>query len=115
MIIHGKYAMAICCARVIEDEAVAQIQAMYDSAFTEGCDIRVMPDVHVEKGCTIGCVSIGFSATLFFTTRIACHNNTGEHKQQHARSGKPTAHRGRNEPRDRINNERRGKLSDGPA
>ena len=52
--IDGKFNTAICYAKLIEDEAVEQIRRMCDSPFTEGSKIRVMPDVHAGKGCTIG-------------------------------------------------------------
>lgn len=52
--IKGKVNTAICYARVVEDEAVGQIRRMCDYEFTEGSRIRIMPDVHAGKGCTIG-------------------------------------------------------------
>ena len=52
--IKGKVNTAICYAAVIEEEAVAQIRRMCDYEFTEGSRIRIMPDVHAGKGCTIG-------------------------------------------------------------
>ena len=52
--IKGKYATAICYAKVIEDEAIEQIKRMCDYKLTEGSEIRIMPDVHAGKGCTIG-------------------------------------------------------------
>ncbi len=52
--IKGKYATAQCYARVIEDEAIEQIRRMCDYELTEGCQVRIMPDVHAGKGCTIG-------------------------------------------------------------
>ena len=52
--IKGKVNTAICFAKVIEDEAVEQIRRMCDYEFTEGSRIRIMPDVHAGKGCTIG-------------------------------------------------------------
>lgn len=52
--IKGKINTAICYAAVIEDEAIAQIRRMCDYPFTEGSQIRIMPDVHAGKGCTIG-------------------------------------------------------------
>ena len=52
--IKGKMNTAICYAKVIEAEAVEQIQRMCDYEFTEGSKIRIMPDVHAGKGCTIG-------------------------------------------------------------
>ncbi len=52
--IQGKVNTALCYATVIEDEAIEQIRLMCDQDFTEGCRIRIMPDVHAGKGCTIG-------------------------------------------------------------
>ena len=52
--IKGKVNTAICFAKVIEDEAVEQIRRMCDYEFTAGSRIRIMPDVHAGKGCTIG-------------------------------------------------------------
>ncbi len=52
--IRGKVNTAICYARVIEDEAIEQIRRMCDYPMTEGSRIRIMPDVHAGKGCTIG-------------------------------------------------------------
>ena len=54
MIIQGKVATAIAYANVIEQEAIDQIHRMCDYDFTEGSTIRIMPDVHAGKGCTIG-------------------------------------------------------------
>jgi len=54
MIIQGKFASAIAYANIIEQEAIDQIRRMCDHAFTEGSRIRIMPDVHSGKGCTIG-------------------------------------------------------------
>ena len=52
--IKGKVNTAICFARVIEDEAIEQIRRMCDTEMTRGSRIRIMPDVHAGKGCTIG-------------------------------------------------------------
>ncbi len=52
--IKGQVNTALCYAKVIEDAAVEQIQRMCDYPFTEGSRIRIMPDVHAGKGCTIG-------------------------------------------------------------
>ena len=52
--IKGQVNTAICFAKVIEDEAIEQIRRMCDYSFTEGSQIRIMPDVHAGKGCTIG-------------------------------------------------------------
>ncbi len=52
--IKGKVNTALCYATVVEDEAVEQIRRMCDYEFTAGSKIRIMPDVHAGKGCTIG-------------------------------------------------------------
>ena len=52
--IKGKVNTALCYAKVVEDEAIEQIRRMCDYEFTSGCQIRIMPDVHSGKGCTIG-------------------------------------------------------------
>ena len=52
--IKGTKTTAICYANIIEDEAIEQIRRMCDQDFTEGCRVRIMPDVHAGKGCTIG-------------------------------------------------------------
>lgn len=52
--IKGKVNTAVCYAKVVEDEAIEQIRRMCDYEFTEGSRIRIMPDVHAGKGCTIG-------------------------------------------------------------
>ncbi len=54
MDIQGKFSTAVCYAKVIEQEAVNQIRRICDYPFTEGAKIRIMPDVHAGKGCTIG-------------------------------------------------------------
>lgn len=54
MEIRGKVATAIAYANVIEEEAIEQIRRMCDYDFTAGSKIRIMPDVHAGKGCTIG-------------------------------------------------------------
>ena len=52
--IKGRYNTAISYATIIEEEAIEQIRRMCDHDFTEGSKIRIMPDVHAGKGCTIG-------------------------------------------------------------
>ena len=52
--IQGKVNTAICYAKVVEDGAIEQIRRMCDYALTEGSRVRIMPDVHAGKGCTIG-------------------------------------------------------------
>lgn len=52
--IKGKVSTAICYATVVEEEAIEQIRRMCDYDFAAGSKIRIMPDVHAGKGCTIG-------------------------------------------------------------
>lgn len=52
--IKGKENTALCFAKIIEDEAIEQIRRMCDYEFTRDSKIRIMPDVHSGKGCTIG-------------------------------------------------------------
>lgn len=52
--IKGRVNTAICYAKIVEDEAIEQIRRMCDYIITEGSKIRIMPDVHAGKGCTIG-------------------------------------------------------------
>lgn len=52
--IKGKINTAICYATVVEEEAIEQIRRMCDYEITQGSRIRIMPDVHAGKGCTIG-------------------------------------------------------------
>ena len=52
--IKGTVATAVCYAKVVEEEAIEQIRRMCDYALTENSNVRIMPDVHAGKGCTIG-------------------------------------------------------------
>lgn len=52
--IKGKVNTAICYATVVEDGAIEQIRRMCDYDLTAGSKVRIMPDVHAGKGCTIG-------------------------------------------------------------
>ncbi len=52
--INGVYANAIVYTDEIEASAAGQIQALCDQPFAAGSKIRIMPDVHTGKGCTIG-------------------------------------------------------------
>ncbi|MDD5935197.1 MAG: RtcB family protein [Clostridiales bacterium] len=52
--IKGKVNTAICYAKVVEEEAIEQVRRMCDYVITQGSKIRIMPDVHAGKGCTIG-------------------------------------------------------------
>ena len=53
-IVQGKYNSAKVFTDVVEDTAIRQIETLCDQPFTQGAQIRVMPDVHAGTGCTIG-------------------------------------------------------------
>lgn len=67
--IKGKISTAICYAKVVEESAIAQIERMCDYELTSGSRVRIMPDVHSGKGCTIG--------TTMTVTDKACPNIVG--------------------------------------
>lgn len=67
--IKGKMNTALCYAKVVDDGAIDQIRRMCDYPLTEGSRIRIMPDVHAGKGCTIG--------TTMTVTDKACPNIVG--------------------------------------
>lgn len=52
--IKGRVSTALCYAQTIDTEAVEQIHRLCDQEFTRGSRIRMMPDAHWGKGCTIG-------------------------------------------------------------
>ncbi len=52
--IQGKINTAICYAKIVEESAIEQIRRMCDYELTENSRVRIMPDVHAGKGCTIG-------------------------------------------------------------
>lgn len=52
--VHGKHNTALCFAATLEEKAEKQIEAVCDQAEFADCKIRIMPDVHAGKGCTIG-------------------------------------------------------------
>lgn len=50
----GRYNTAKIYSDTLEASAEGQIRTMCDQPFTVGSKIRIMPDVHAGKGCTIG-------------------------------------------------------------
>ena len=52
--ITGKYNTVKCFATTVEEGAREQIQAVCDTEAFASSKIRIMPDVHAGKGCTIG-------------------------------------------------------------
>ena len=52
--IRGLYNTALCYTSALEEKAAEQIRTVCDQEEFAGCRIRIMPDVHAGKGCTIG-------------------------------------------------------------
>ena len=52
--LRGKHTNALVYTDLIEDEAISQIINLCNQEFVQGQKVRVMPDVHAGKGCTIG-------------------------------------------------------------
>jgi len=52
--IYGKYNTALCYTDRLESGAYAQILSVCNRTEFADCKIRIMPDVHEGKGCTIG-------------------------------------------------------------
>ena len=50
----GKFNTAICYTNGLDDTAYAQIESVCNEAAFANSKIRIMPDVHAGKGCTIG-------------------------------------------------------------
>lgn len=50
----GKYSTAKVFADNVDEGSVSQIETLCNQEFTSGARIRLMPDVHVGAGCTIG-------------------------------------------------------------
>lgn len=50
----GKYGTAKIFTDLVEDSAVNQVQTLMNQEFVNGCKVRMMPDIHSGKGCTIG-------------------------------------------------------------
>lgn len=52
--VKGKYGTAKIFTDLVEDSAVDQVKTLMDQKFVEGSKVRMMPDIHTGKGCTIG-------------------------------------------------------------
>lgn len=52
--ITGNFCTAKIFIDTVEDTAKEQIKTLCDQSFTEGCKIRIMPDVHAGASCVIG-------------------------------------------------------------
>lgn len=54
LILHGKYNRAKIFTDVFDSESVKQVIGILNLQSLEGTKIRMMPDIHAGKGCTIG-------------------------------------------------------------
>ena len=52
--IKGTYGEAKVFTNELDSSASGQIKALCEQPFITGSKIRIMPDVHAGKGCTIG-------------------------------------------------------------
>src|SRR5215510_14657675 len=52
--IKGLHNTALCYTSQLEETAANQIKVVCDQEAFADCKIRIMPDVHAGKGCTIG-------------------------------------------------------------
>lgn len=52
--VKGKYNTAKVYASNIHDACINQIERMCDQEWLKDCNIALMPDAHIGKGCTIG-------------------------------------------------------------
>lgn len=52
--LRGRCGYAKVFADIVEEEAISQIITLLNQPFTENSKVRIMPDVHAGKGCTIG-------------------------------------------------------------
>ena len=52
-IVEGKYNSAKVFTDVVDEKSLEQIETLCNQEFVAGQKIRLMPDVHAGKGCTI--------------------------------------------------------------
>ena len=50
----GKYGTAKIFTDLVEEKAIEQVWTLMNQEFVDGCKVRMMPDIHSGKGCTIG-------------------------------------------------------------
>ena len=53
-IIKGEHNYAKIFTHVVDEKSLEQVKTLCDQEFTEGSQIRMMPDIHAGAGCTIG-------------------------------------------------------------
>ena len=52
--VKGRFNTAKIFTDIVDEKSLQQIKTLCDQEFTEGSQIRLMPDVHAGAGCTIG-------------------------------------------------------------
>lgn len=52
--VKGKYGTAKIFTDLVEDSAIDQVKTLMSQEFVNGCRVRMMPDIHSGKGCSIG-------------------------------------------------------------
>lgn len=52
--LNGKYANAKVFTDLVDQASISQVIELLNQPFVEGCQIRMMPDIHAGAGCTIG-------------------------------------------------------------
>lgn len=50
----GKYNSAKIFTDVVDQASISQVMELLNQEFVSGSRIRLMPDIHAGKGCTIG-------------------------------------------------------------
>ena len=52
--VEGKYSTAKIFTDNVDDASIAQVKTLCDMPYAKNSHIRMMPDIHAGKGCTIG-------------------------------------------------------------
>ena len=54
IVLEGAYNKAIVYTDIIEETAKKQVEDLCNQPFLKDVKIRMMPDLHAGKGCTVG-------------------------------------------------------------
>ena len=68
--LHGKHAIAKVFTDIVDEESISQVINLANQEFVIGSTIRMMPDIHVGAGCTIG-TSMTIPSVMSRWTKIA--------------------------------------------
>ena len=50
----GKYGTAKIFTDLVDEKSIEQVKTLMDQEIVEGCQVRMMPDIHAGAGCVIG-------------------------------------------------------------